>query len=761
MPAIWRSRPQRIAAAVVAVLLLAIGFLPLFGGPGYEHALASGIIVPSAAAIATAFESRRWRPPPVESTVRGAASGLALAFVAWATAIVHGARVGFCDAARGTLGFVLTAAIGAVLGGVWGACAAEVVRTRKRVWVVVAALSGPLACVVVSLWRFYASPMVFAFDPFVGYFSGTLYDTVIDSGAALLTYRLGSLASLAAVFFGASLLGRNDEGRLVWAAKDRTSTARAVCAALALAASVGVTAFGPELGHWETPATIARELGGKKSGPRCDAVYPDDLREDEALLVLKDCEEQIASVEHTLGARGPERITAFFFRDAGEKKRLMGAGDTYIAKPWRHEVYLQMHGYPHPVLGHEIAHVIAGSFGRGPFRIAGAWGGLWPNPGLIEGVAVAASPDEDELTDESWAHAMLDLGILPRARAVFSIDFLGQSAAKSYTVAGAFIRWMMQRYGVDKVRAVYGGARVEDAVGKGWDALDDEFRASLAAVPLLPETQAYAKAKFDRPAIFGRRCPHVVDALLHEADACRDSHREERARELYDDVLRRDPESHSARYGRGLLELREPRNSAEGRAALERMAGDPATPRTFRDRAEEAIADWDFLSGAYDAASERYRALAARTVDEDVARTLEVKAMAAHEPAAREPMAAFLLGTKEREPEPLLSGAKIGAWSERTHDALADYILGKNLAQRGWHREALVYLDRALAAGPPTVRIHRELLRAMAQCACALGDRARIESVRAQLVAATSPFPKSGSGRLESVEMLLNRCGGP
>jgi len=64
-------------------------------------------------------------------------------------------------------------------------------------------------------------------------------------------------------------------------------------------------------------------------------------------------------------------VRAFFFRDAAEKKRLMGAGDTYIAKPWRKEVYLQMGAYPHPVLGHELAHVVAGSFGRGPFRIAG------------------------------------------------------------------------------------------------------------------------------------------------------------------------------------------------------------------------------------------------------------------------------------------------------------------------------------------------------------------------------------------------------
>src|SRR5690606_14621288 len=121
----------------------------------------------------------------------------------------------------------------------------------------------------------------------------------------------------------------------------------------------------------------------------------------------------VRAVEATLGARGPARIRAFFFRDEHDKKRLMGAAHTYVAKPWREEVYLQVAPYPHPVLGHELAHVIAGSFGRGPFRIAGAAGGWLPNPGLIEGVAVAASPHDDDLTDAQWARAMMQIGILP------------------------------------------------------------------------------------------------------------------------------------------------------------------------------------------------------------------------------------------------------------------------------------------------------------------------------------------------------------
>ena len=78
----------------------AVGFLPLFGGPGYEQSLASGLVVPVAAAIASALElvgratSRRARWP---ASGAGIATGAILAGVAFATALLHGLRVGICD----------------------------------------------------------------------------------------------------------------------------------------------------------------------------------------------------------------------------------------------------------------------------------------------------------------------------------------------------------------------------------------------------------------------------------------------------------------------------------------------------------------------------------------------------------------------------------------------------------------------------------------------------------------------------------------
>jgi hypothetical protein len=755
-------KPHLVSAVVVAVLMGAIGFLPLFGGPGYEHALASGLVVPGAAAIATALWVARERTAsPLASVAHGIVVGAALAAVSLATALLHVLRVGICELWGALLYYVLTAGAGAILGGVWGAVAGGVLfpgMRHLRLRAVLLALAAPLGGVALGLVKFYQTPIIFAYDPFVGYFSGTLYDTVIDAGPALLTYRLGSLATVSSVVLLASVLERTEAGYHV-ALGDRGRLARAGLGLALGLASVGMIAAGTALGHDSTTESMREALGAEKHGARCDVVYPSTTREQDALLLVKDCDEQLASVERAMGVRGPERVRAFFFRDANEKKRLMGAAHTYIAKPWREEVYLQVASYPHPVLGHELAHVVAGTFGRGPFRIAGELGGLLPNPGLIEGIAVAASPHDDDLTDAEWAHAMLEIGILPPMQRVFSLGFLGESSAKSYTLAGAFMRWVGDRFGWEVVRAWYGGGEISSLVGMSWAELDAEFRAYVQSLPLSPEAASFARAKFERPGIFGRRCPHAVDALRREADERRDAQRFDEAVDGYGSVLRKDPTDFASRHSRAQvfrLHLDRPRGLAE----LEELATDERTPRSWRDRAAEALADADFLDGELDRAALRYGELAARSLDEDAARTFEVKSIAARDPEARAAVRLLLLGDGARGPDVFAGGVALGAWQARVEPrpALASYLIGRNLLLRGFIEAGARTLDDALAVPAPTPRIARETFRQRAIAACAMNDLEALGRLRGILEGPDDPFRGSAGGRREATLRLIDRC---
>lgn len=754
----WAERltPEVIGGAVVFAVVFGVGFAPLFGAPGYEQALLTGLVAPTAAAIAAARALSLERRAPVDQLLGGAALGARYAAIALGSSILHGLRVGFCGALGALSYFFFTAGLGTVLGGIWGAFVAEGARRarRPRLHAAFFGLALPLGAALVSVARFVRSPMVFAYDPFVGYFAGTLYDTVIDAGTALLTYRAGSLATVTAAFALAALFSRRDDGALVF---QRTRPHFVPLLALALAGagvSVGITISGPALGHWHTPESIARALGGRDSGPRCDVLHPDDMPRDVAALLVRDCEEQLGAVEAALGARGPERITAYFFRDAAEKKALMGAGDTYIAKPWRREVYLQVAAYPHPVLAHELAHVVAGSFGVGPFRVAGRYGGLLPDPGMIEGVAVAAAPEHDVLSDLEWSRAMLELGILPKASSVFSLGFLGEASSKSYTVAGAVVRFLMDEKGKDKVRAIYSGTPPEAAVGMSWDAIDEAFRARLRTMPLAPETLAYAKARFDRPAVFGRRCPHEIDALVHEAAGCRDSLKLDKAQVLYEAALHKNPHETSARLGLATTRLRAGELEV-ARAELGAIAADERAPRTARDRAEEALADADFRAGRFVDASDRYRRLAARVLDEDFGRTLEVKALLTMDPLGRAPLEALLLGLPGRGPDMTVALARVEAWRAETHDPLADYLLGRNLVGKSLP-DATAALLRASAGPLPTARVRREAARQLAVVAC----MGRDSNVLAAARAAVAREIQSGApgGWREEVERQLGAC---
>jgi hypothetical protein len=723
MPPVWRSRPWRVALAVGALLLGATGFVPLFGGPGYEASLAAGLVLPLLTAVAAAVETVRLGSRPWDALGRGLGGGAILGLGGLALAWLHGCRVGLCDPVGGTILFLLGGAFGAAMGGAWGAVAgvgARVLRRRQVAFSVLFAAAGPLGGICLSLWRFYTSAMVYAFDPFFGVFSGPLYDTVVARTPELVTYRAGSLMSLAGLaVLAASLEPVGERGLRL----RRVPALLLVSGALALVGSLGVTQAGPSLGHYTTPLSLRRALGRQVVVGRCEVVSAKSILERDARALGRECEAHIGELEQYLGVRAPARVTVFLFASAQDKGRLMGASHTQIAKPWRNEVYLVQAGYPHPVLRHELSHVVAGSLGRGPFRVSGPLRGWLPDPGRIEGLAVAAAPDNDDLTLEEEARAMLDLELLPPLERVFRLTFLGENSSKAYTVAGAFVAWMHDRYGRDAVGKWYGGTSLERLTGRSLGALEAEWKTALGAVRLAPGSLEAARLRFDRPAIFARRCPRTVDELAEEAAASLAvlDHRD--AREAFERLLALDPGQVSARLGLSTCALRAG-HEAEARERLGRVAADSELRVLDRAKAREMLADIDLHHGKTEASSRVYRELSAVTLDRDRRRQLELKASVTDDPLAARAVRALLVGDLEFGPNWGVAAALLGAWADaRPEDGTASYLLGRNMFQQGRWREGADYLDRALGRSLPLPSVELEALRLRLVVACAEADR--------------------------------------
>ena len=748
--------PVVLALGAVVAIVGAIGFVPLFDGPGYEIALASGLVVPFAVAIAAALDLSAGAPRrPTDALARGLAIGCFFAVAAWLTTIVHGLRVGFCDAAGGTLHFALGPLAGALLGGAWGAAAAEVARGRKRrrLAAVLLAIAAPIASIAISIGRFVTSPMIFAYDPFVGYFSGSIYDTVIDA-SGLVTYRAGSLATLIAAAAIAAHARRDDEGRLRFARPETPLVA--IAAAIALVASVAANAWGRRLGHWQTSSSIAEALGARVAGKRCDVIYPSGTRRADMELFAADCDAHVAATERWFGAEGPPRITAFVFESAAQKGALMGAADTYIAKPWRREVYVQASAYPHRVLGHELVHVIAGSFARGPFRVAGSLGAMLPNPGIIEGVAVAAEPPHGDLSPRAWAKSMKDLKILPSLDRLFALGFLAHNAGVGYTVSGAFVGWVHDRFGGAAVRAWYGGRPLDQVTGMSWPDMERAWHQDLDTIALPQAARGQAKARFDRPAIFGRRCPHVVDACKVRGDRARGSGDHAAAIVAFEDVLLLDPHDDGTRVAIAMERVRSG-DLEGGTRALSQIAESKDAARHVRDRVKEQLADLALAAGRADEAARAYRDRATQVVDEDHLRTLDVKIEACSDDKLSPAVVALLIGKPDRGPDRSMAMELLGGLAASAPgEGLPLYLLGRQHVNAGHYDDGAARLDRALAANirSPRVRMEAERLRMVA--ACALGDRAGA----GRFYALYAAHPELPAERRGAARALVERCTG-
>lgn len=753
-PAVDRGRV--VGATVIVVVLGALGFVGLFARPSYEMALAAGLLCPSVAAVVTALELSRRPLHPLGMMARGVENGLLFIAFAYAVGLAHGLRAGFCDLSRGTVLFLMGPTIGCVLAGVWGAVASEIARTRsrRRLVAVLAALAGPLGTVAMQLGLFYATPIIFAYDPFVGYFSGALYDTVLaDDG--LGSYRLASAATLFAVYVASLHLERGEGGRL----RPR-SLGRPGLLLLGAAAGIGSllsVAYGHDLGHWQTPGTIAEALGGERRHGRCRVVHDARLPLDHVDRLARDCDAHMDAIDDWLGTPAERRlaeVTAFLFHDAGQKRWYMGAGQTSIAKPWRAEIYLQNEAYPHPVVGHELVHALAGVLGRGPFAIAGELGGLLPNPGLIEGIAVAGSPRDDNLDADEWSAAMKRIGVLPPVRSLFGLGFLGNASSTSYTAAGSFVGFVRRVHGAEAVRRWYGGEPLEALVGRDWAALETAWHAELDAVELRDAALAEAEARFDRPSVFGRRCPHVVDETMGIASGELAAGDYADALEGLSKVLRLDPGNWHAQLT--LATCHDRRGDAASRhAVLTELAGDERMTRAVRHRAVEALGDLALRAGDVAEARARYRTVLETETDEGRLRTLDLKAHYAADPVPREAFVALLVGVDHRGPYAQGALDRIGLWrSARPDDGTPDYLFARQHVAHSRYDLADTRIRAALDRELPVDRVVSESLRMLVVISCARGDGAAAE----QALERYQAHPLVTPSRAAYYERLVARC---
>jgi len=275
---------------------------------------------------------------------------------------------------------------------------------------------------------------------------------------------------------------------------------------------------------------LEKNLTGKVKTEHFDIFYSNSINKSSILYLALLHEYYYEQVNQKLELNFRERITSIVFRDANEKRNLIGAGNADIAKPWLKQVYLNFPTYME-TLKHEIVHVIASEFGTTPFRVADNI-----NPTMIEGLAMAIENDYDGYAIDHLAKLAFSSGYKVSMQNLFTgLNFMNHYSSISYIYAGSFIKFLIDKYGVAKVKQLYSNTDFSSLLNNNLYRLQDEYETFLTKDDV-KYNRSMAQMYFGGKTIFKKHCARTSAYKTKKAISIFNNGNYQEAEVLFNDV---------------------------------------------------------------------------------------------------------------------------------------------------------------------------------------------------------------------------------
>ncbi len=742
---ILRGRPYLAVTVVLTAAAVAMTQMPLVDDLGFEFAFLTAFIATFATGLMTVHLVAGWRSDRMRNPRLPAL--LILLFVLSISTLLLPLAVmfvkswisGFCNVSEGLAFYLLLPGISVL----WSTAVALLcaLAVERRLHGTLLFLGAMFLSIGISLYRLATEPPVFAYNPIIGYFPGPIYDEVVVITTTLLTARAIMLVTVLAIAAGlhicfdpsnwkirpARLLkvrgGRPDGGSTVGgspeatpapattdtatppatvAVTDTTGIVMRVLFVGCLAALAAAYVYRAPLGIVIDRAHIHQTLGGHRQTAHFDIYYDRSTITDWNIeLIARDHEYQLDRIISYLDVPPPAtRIASYIYANADQKKRLMGARHTSIERPGSDEMHLNNAAFPHPVVKHELVHVVSAAFGNALYG-----GSYWI--GFHEGLAEAVDWQDAPMNPHEWSRAMRELGLAPPMENLLSMTgFWTAASSRSYTLCGSFVRFLIERYGLPAFKQAFPTGAVEEAYGRTTAELIAEWETFVDGIQLREDQLRTARQRFIRPAIFRRRCPHEVAALSDRAWQAYSARRYADAVRDFDRVLELEPENPSAL--RGLLYGTYRLGNYDRTESAARLIERPDQTVGLLADAHLIRGDSAWETGRLDEARLSWEAVVDLQASEAMSRAASLRMEVMDRESIRDAVMAYLTA---------VSGHWRLVLAVRDAGDLAPdygagfYLIGRWLFLSGSYEQALTYLAKADALGLPDKLVRQESLR--------------------------------------------------
>lgn len=351
---------------------------------------------------------------------------------------------------------------------------------------------------IIPLIEIYFNPQIFFYNLIIGFFPGTIYDEDLAVDSKLILFRM-LLIILFIIFLGIHFLYT----------KKKLNRLQSI--SLILVISSVFILIKPCLSFSTDIGTIARHLNNRIETPRFQILYSDSIDSIKAEQIALLHEYYYEQISGKLNIRREKKITSFIFNDREDKRNYFGAGNANVAKPWLNQIYLNGNEFD-ASLKHELVHILAGDFGTTPFKVADNL-----NPAMIEGFAMAIEDDFNGLSVHSIARMARKSGFKISIADLFDgLDFFSHFSSLAYIYSGSFVKYLIETYGIEKVKALYSNLEFENILGDSLYNLEQNFYRFLDAEEIT-FTKHLAQLYLGGKSIFKKHCARAAAKRIKDA----------------------------------------------------------------------------------------------------------------------------------------------------------------------------------------------------------------------------------------------------
>ncbi len=510
------SKALRSRAFIPALLYLVASLvctqLPLLNYLGYEFSAVTAILATFVSAFLTitlvrlqSEVSPRIAEHVLRSFIRVLLLNLILLFIPLAVILANALFVKNCSLLQGFVFFLLLPVVSVVFSSAVGFLCAVHYRHPKIIFSLFF-----LATVAYAVGLGYFTPAIFSYNFFYGFFPGFTYDEALSIRPALVWFRLVTLFVAGVFVWLSSLLlhstSPSDSVRVKGVSLIRTMThgTRIIATGVVVLMLGLLWWFRCELGFESHRGFIRQQLGSSFATKHFIIYYAKESYKDgEIEGIAAEHEFRLTQISDVLSFPYKERIESYIYPSTAAKQRLIGAGNTNIAKPWSSQIHITKQSLD-GTLKHELVHVLAGPFGLPVIHAS-------LSTGLVEGLAMAIDWDWGNRTPHQYAAAMQKFGVTPDIAPLMTpAGFASQSSSVSYVLAGSFTRYLIDRYGIRSMMLLYHSTDYEKIYDKPLEQLIGEWKKFLGKIPISDQDRDAIDVYFRRPPIFRKVCARVT-----------------------------------------------------------------------------------------------------------------------------------------------------------------------------------------------------------------------------------------------------------